>query len=267
MSRIQKSILANDILASYKRIQNKDAEPDLRNKFRALLYYHTKDGTISNETLKEVLSITQSEFICLLLARKDLVCYNGGNTDDSESESSGSEEEDIITCTSLQCKEQITNQKWATPNRRWATPEQSSPVAKTNVTNKKYNDNECVCSNYYFSDLLLDNDGAKIRSKDDLIKAIQSFSQNAISRYRFTSADVDLLPIAIEHYNALAIEKILPFAKSANNIVIKIPDISEFPRLQQEMSRFRRDTVWYQQLQQVQEENRQRLNYWRLRAR
>lgn len=225
-----KNISLEEILTGYNRIKDRDAEPDLRNKFRALLYYHTKDGAISDTTLLEVANATQSEFVCLLLARKNLVCFN--NTE--------IEREDIISCTSLDCTEK-----------------------KTTVTTKDLCNGPCA--KYRFTDLLLDNEDAKIKSKDDLIKAIQSFSQRVLSRYNFTEADVDLLPIAIEHYNSLAISKLLPFVRSAYT-PIKIPNLQEFPRLQQEMSKFKRDTVWFSQLSQVQEENNRRLSYWKTKG-
>lgn len=282
-----KNISAAEILASYKRVQNHDAELDLRNKFRAILYYYVKDGAVSDNTLKTVAASSQSEFVCLLLARKGLTCYrysndshinynqgrsrsktqyrntqqggessesgdNSSSSSEEETESEEEDEEDVITCVDGKC----TDRDIKTVRTTYSNV----------INNKSKNNKSCVgpCSGYYFSDLLLDNDKAIIKSKDDFIRAIQSFSQNAISRYHVTAADVDLLPIAIEHYNALAIEKILPFAKFIN-MIIKIPDIQGFPRLQLELSRFKRDTVWYSQLLEVQKENQRRIAFWKSR--
>lgn len=217
-------ITAADIIASYDRIKDQDAETDLKNKFRALLYYHYMvDDTISDNDMKTVAAVTNSEFVCLLLARKGLEAA--------------------------------------------MTKSSNSSNSSNTVTNKR------ACSSHNFTDLALDNSRARIRSKNDLILAIQLFSQRTLNNYQFTIDDLDVLPYAIKHYNSLVIDKLLPFANtsgasngSSSMLSLQVPDLQEFPRLQQEMSRFRRDVHWYRQTQAVQLINQQRLRSWTSRS-
>jgi len=233
-----KTISAEDIIQCYNQIKDKDAEVDLRNKFRALLYYHYMvDHDITDEVMLEVAQLTRLEFVCLLLARNGLVCYNGCSSASGVNHNTGVPNDPDVS------------------NRALGTFGRSSS-ARASV----------ACNQYGFSDLMLDNNQAKIRSKDDLILAIQVFSQRALVNYQFSEADIDVLPYAIRHYNTLAIDKILPFAKGTGVLSLQIPDLSDYPRLQEEMSRFRRDVVWYRQLQEVQKVNKQRLHSWSRRT-